>query len=152
MAMVMKWSQLTEGWSTMSAARPLPCRNRVAGAVGGTGSGFHFCSYRWSAGAAIQKEATGSAGELTGLGAHLCTVLVPTLECSRPAPVCIQGSINPLPLLSLPMTRDGRQSVCRPPCWALPSSHLETCKNVSLQKLGKPRNVHQNGTWKTHRT
>lgn len=139
MAKVMKWSQLTEGWSTMSAAIPLSCRNRVAGADGGTGSGFRFCSYRWSVGAGIQEEATGSAGELTGLGAHLCTVLVPTtLECSRPAPVCIQGPINPLPLLSLPVTKMEDSQSAGLPAGRSPLAIWKVVKMCHCKNWGSP--------------
>lgn len=58
----------------------------------------------------------GGALELTVIGAHLSTVLVPTHGLAGPGSVQIHGPINPLPPLPLQQQEMERRTAQQPAC------------------------------------
>lgn len=77
----------------------------------------------------------GGAVDLTLPEVHLHAVLVPTCGLGRQFSVQIEGPIDPLPLLALQVTTDGRQSACAPAhSQAVLSGPLKTRKNLSSQE------------------
>lgn len=143
MAKTVKWSQPTEGWYTMSVARPLSHRKQSCWCGWGDGEQmFHFLLLQVKG-----RSCDLGRGKVRCMRTYHSRSSSPHSTCShartRQPSFCIHRRLHRSIATAASASDQRRRTVtCRPHGRALPSSTLETYKNVSLQKLGRHRNVH----------